>query len=180
LNKTNNSTHSDTTHNLKLPILKTFAPIKSKMKHISIHNEAYEVGPKKKQWSEQIIVKVSHSTLNPSLELSNFPTLWLLSPMTIKPILVPQFQSHPNISKLKLPVWSLPKPLGAFIISFNVTPKDYCYIYFLSSKDYGKTINNSRTFFPRRSIILQLSLVISMTKTIRTINQRKRKNLTFI
>jgi hypothetical protein len=62
-----------------------------------------------------------------------------------------------------------------------VTPKDYCYIYFLSSKDYGatkkygETINNKRTFFPHRSNILELSLVISMSKTIPTINQGKGK-----
>jgi hypothetical protein len=144
-----------------------------------------KLNKKEKQWSEQMIDNVFHSTLNPSLELSNFPMLWLLSPITTKPILVPQFQSHPNISKLKLPLWSLPNPLGCFIISFNVTPKDYCYIYFLlkimvQQKKYGKTINNNRTFFPPRSNILKLSLVISMTKTIHTINQRKRKNLTFI
>ncbi len=93
---------------------------------------------------------------------------------------------HPNISKLKLPLWSRPNPLGCFIISFNVTPKDYCYIYFLSSKDYGATkkvwAKRSTTigpFFPRRSNILKLSLVISMSKTNRIINQGKRKKLNF-
>jgi hypothetical protein len=80
--------------------------------------------------------------------------------------------------------------LGCIIISFNVTPKHYSYIYRLSSKAYGamkkhnskcKTINNNRAFFSHCfSNALKLSPMIYFYDQDNPQNQPREKKLSFV